>query len=99
MVTETTESGCFDTLARRHWGQLRHWALWLCDNEEDAEDLLSVSLIDAFRCMVLNRREAGDLAAAYAAAIEGLRFYPNDPVCRGFLEGRRAAAPEAKGVD
>jgi hypothetical protein len=44
---------------------------------------------NAYRWMVLNRREAGDAAAARAAAQEGLRFFPDDVVCQRYLHLRK----------
>jgi hypothetical protein len=40
---------------------------------------------DAFRWMVLNRRDAGDIALARKTAQLGLRVFPDDVVCRHFL--------------
>jgi hypothetical protein len=40
----------------------------------------------AFRWMVLNRREAGDPVSAHAAAKAGLQLFPDDVVCRHYLE-------------
>ncbi|MES2463048.1 MAG: hypothetical protein V4671_20880 [Armatimonadota bacterium] len=39
----------------------------------------------AYRWMVLNRREAGDSAAARAAAETGILVFPDDVVCRHYL--------------
>jgi tetratricopeptide (TPR) repeat protein len=44
---------------------------------------------NSYRWVVLNRREAGDAAAARQAAIEGLRLFPDDVVCRHYLEGKK----------
>jgi tetratricopeptide (TPR) repeat protein len=44
---------------------------------------------NAYRWTVLNRREAGDAAAARQAATEGLKFFPQDVVCRRYLEGKK----------
>jgi tetratricopeptide (TPR) repeat protein len=40
---------------------------------------------NAYRWTVLNRREAGDPAAAHGAALAGLRLFPEDVVCRDYL--------------
>jgi hypothetical protein len=40
---------------------------------------------NAFRWLVLNRRESGDIEAAHRVAVAGLRVYPDDVVCRHFL--------------
>lgn len=39
----------------------------------------------AFRWIVLNRREAGDPAAAHMAAEAGLKLFPTDVVCKQYL--------------
>ncbi len=48
---------------------------------------------DAFRWLVLNRREAGRPAEARAAALAGLHAFPGDVVCRNHLRGKRQAPP------
>jgi hypothetical protein len=55
----------------------------LSDDEKEAYQ-------SAFRWVVLNRREAGDPAAARAAAEAGLRLFPDDVVCRHYLDSVRA---------
>jgi hypothetical protein len=40
----------------------------------------------AYRWLVLNRREAKDPTAARRAAIEGLKVFPDDVVCRNYLK-------------
>jgi RNA polymerase sigma-70 factor (ECF subfamily) len=45
----------FDTLVRSHWRRLYQIAFCLCGNEEDANDLISISLIDAFRSFAVYR--------------------------------------------
>ena len=60
----------------------------------DARDPQSLSaderdaLENAYRSLVLNRREAGDAPAALAAAKKGIALFPDDPVCRHYLEAR-----------
>jgi hypothetical protein len=54
----------------------------LTEDEEEAYQ-------NAFRWTVLNRREAGDPATARAEAEAGLRIFPHDVVCRGYLEQHR----------
>ncbi len=44
---------------------------------------------NSFRWTVLNRREAGDQRTALKVAKAGLSYFPNDPVCRHYLEGKR----------
>jgi len=41
---------------------------------------------NAYRWAVLNRREAGDFAIARKVALEGLKMYPEDVVCKEFLK-------------
>jgi tetratricopeptide (TPR) repeat protein len=53
----------------------------LTEDEEEAYQ-------NAFRWTVLNRREAGDPAAARAAAEAGLRLFPTDVVCQSYLNRR-----------
>jgi tetratricopeptide (TPR) repeat protein len=48
---------------------------------------------NAYRWLVLNRREAGDPAAARQAARDGLKFFPDDVVCRRYLEGKKPSTP------
>lgn len=50
----------------------------LTDDEDEAFQ-------NAYRWAVLNRREAGDQKAARAYALEGMRLYPGDVVCRDYL--------------
>jgi tetratricopeptide (TPR) repeat protein len=59
-------------------GQIRDIAT-LTDDERDAYQA-------AFRWTVLNRREAKDLSVARAAAEAGLKLFPEDVVCRHYLE-------------
>lgn len=44
---------------------------------------------NAFRWLVLNRREAGRPVEARQAARAGLQVFPNDTVCRRYLQGYR----------
>ena len=41
---------------------------------------------NAYRWGVLNRREANDLVTARKFAMEGLKYFPEDVVCNGFLK-------------
>jgi hypothetical protein len=54
---------------------------------------------DAFRWIVLNRREAGDAKAAQSWATAGLRLFPNDVVCRNYLERKEVHTPEDHGLE
>ncbi|GAB4454088.1 MAG: hypothetical protein OHK0029_08210 [Armatimonadaceae bacterium] len=44
------------------------------------------ALQDCFRWRVLSLRDSGQRAKAYQAAMEGLRIFPDDVICRNFLE-------------
>lgn len=49
----------------------------------------SESYENAFRWLVLNRREMGDTKGAMEAARQGIAHFPQDPVCRHYLEWKR----------
>ena len=49
----------------------------------------SESYENAFRWLVLGHRDAGNTKEAVEAARQGLAHFPQDPVCRHYLEGKR----------
>ena len=86
--------GSLLTLRKRDFGAalphlLRAVALGEARDAQSLSDDEREAYQNAFRTLVLNRREVGDNPAALAAAKQGLALFPDDPVCRHYLEAVR----------